>query len=537
MARNRFFGIVFLFFVVHAGYAQTNRYMVFFKDKNGSGYSISNPHAFLTNKAIDRRNKQGIPVTELDLPVNEAYVDGVRATGASTFFRTRWMNGVLVQCNVSLVNTIKALPYVDHVEFVAPNERLNAGRKKVVNRVKGTKAGGATEAQLDVNGIDEMHAEGYHGENMIIAVFDAGFNGVDATAPFQHIISEGRVDLTVSQDFVFNSDDVFQYDEHGTEVFSVIAAYQEGIFTGGAYKSKYQLYVTEDAATEYRVEEYNWLFAAERADSAGVDVVNSSLGYYDFDDASMNYSKADMDGKTTVVTRAAQLLADRGVVVVCSAGNEGNISWQIITAPADAVDVIAVGAVDENGTRVSLSSKGPTADNRIKPDAMAMGSGTIVIKPSGALGSVSGTSLASPLITSLVTGVWQKYPDLTNREVISLIRKSGSIAHAPNNLMGYGIPTFDSIINYLENLEKNPFDVYPNAFTDTITIKPFSPAMVSKCTVELVSSEGKVFMKDEISFTREQPLFLANLSSIADGAYFLKLEWNGRKYIHRLVKK
>jgi subtilisin family serine protease len=538
MVKNRLIvlGLVLLFFA-EVGNAQVNRYMVFFKDKLGNEYTTSAPQDFLSTRAIDRRNRQGISVTEQDLPVTESYVDGVRTAGANPFFRTKWMNGVLVQCAPALVTTLQSLPYVDHVEFVAPNERLNAGRRKVTYRSKGSKAGEVTQAQLDLNGIDEMHREGIHGENMIIALFDAGFAGVDATQPFQHILSEGRINLTVSQDFVFNSDDIFQYDDHGTEVFSVIAAYQEGVFIGGAYKAMYQLYVTEDASTEYRVEEYNWLFAAERADSAGVDVVNASLGYYDFDDQSMNYPKEAMDGKTTVVTRAAQLLADRGVVVVCSAGNEGNISWKIVSAPADAEDVLAVGSVDQNGVRASSSSMGPTADHRIKPDVMAMGSATAVIRANGSTGTTSGTSLASPLITSLVTGVWQKYPDLTNREVISVIRKSATLANNPNYYMGYGIPTFESINSYLEQIEKNPFDVFPNSFTDTITIQPFSPALVSNCTVELISAEGKLFMKDEIAFTREKPVFLANLSSLASGTYMLQLEWNGRKYTHRIVKR
>src|SRR5690606_22602049 len=151
--------------------------------------------------------------------------------------------------------------------------------------------------------------------------------------PFQHIFDDARMNLTVSTDFVRNTNDVFQYDDHGTQVFSVIAAFQEGLFTGGSYEAEYQLYVTEDVSSEYRIEEYNWLFAAERADSAGVDVVNSSLGYYDFNDSNMNYTQSAMDGKTTVASKAAQMLADRGVIVVCSAGNEGNIAWKLITAP------------------------------------------------------------------------------------------------------------------------------------------------------------------------------------------------------------
>src|SRR5690606_12003754 len=206
----------------------------------------------------------------------------------------------------------------------------------------------ATNVQLNMIGLTDMHSDNIRGEGVTIAILDSGFEGVDVTAPFSQIFQEGRIDLQASRDFVYNSDNVFQYDDHGTEVFSVIAAFQPGEFTGGAYKASYQLYVTEEVPTEYRIEEYNWLFAAERADSAGADIIQSSLGYYDFDGASMDYLKSQMDGVTAVVSKAAKWAADRGIIVVVSAGNEGNVSWQIITAPADVENVLAVAAVDAN---------------------------------------------------------------------------------------------------------------------------------------------------------------------------------------------
>jgi serine protease AprX len=527
---------VFLFFS-HAAAAQVNRYMVFFKDKTGTSHTISNPLEFLSQKAVDRRTKQHIAVTASDLPVNENYVLGVKDAGANVYFRTRWMNGVLVQCNASVVPAIQSLPYVVRVELVAPDARLSTARKKNSLKTRTTLASAATQVQLHMIGLDDMQTSGYKGENMTIAIFDSGFEGVDAAVPFQHNFNEGRINLTASHDFVTNSDDVFQYDDHGTEVFSVIAAYQEGTFTGGAYEANYQLYVTEDASTEYRIEEYNWLFAAERADSAGVDIVNSSLGYYDFDDTNMNYPQSAMDGKTTVVTRAAQALADRGVVVVCSAGNEGGISWQIVTAPADARDVLAVGSVNGSGQRINSSSKGPTADGRIKPDVAALGASTAVIKPNGSLGTSTGTSLSAPLITSLVAGVWQKYPELSNKDVMAIIRRSASLAKAPNNLLGYGIPNFTSVGSYLQHLEENPFEVFPNPIVDTITIKPFSAAYVSTCQVELISSQGQLMLNNAITFSPATPDFSANLSGFSAGVYILRLLWNGKIITHKLVKQ
>ncbi|HEX6891257.1 MAG TPA: S8 family serine peptidase [Chryseolinea sp.] len=519
--------------------AQENRYMVFFKDKAASSFSTSQPLEFLSQRAVDRRVRQGISVNEQDIPVNENYVEAVSEAGANVFFRTRWMNGVLVQCDASLIPTLEDLSFVDRVEFVAPNKKLLPnGRSKAHQRTKGAKLAGKTQIQLEMIGLDEMQSAGYKGETIYIGIFDSGFQGVDGALPFQHIFTEGRIDVGLSKDFVFNSDDVFQYDEHGTEVFSVIAAFQDGNFIGGSYEANYQLYVTEDVNTEYRIEEYNWVFAAERADSSGVDVINSSLGYYDFDDTSMNYSKNEMNGETTVITRAAQFATDRGIVVVCSAGNEGTLPWQTITAPADARDVLAVASVNSVGQRSTTSSVGPSADGRIKPDVAALGVNTSVIKPDGSAGSASGTSLASPLVASLVAGVWQRYPQLTNKEVVEAVRRSASQAESPDFLIGYGIPNFMAVVNYLdERPQDNPFEVYPNpVLADTLTIRPFDPGQITSCRVEILSSQGQLVHSTEAEFSWLNRTYTANLSQFAAGMYYLRILWGEKRYTFKLVK-
>lgn len=538
MGWNKYWLLVAFFLFVSTGWAQVNRYVVFFKDKNGTPYSVNAPTEFLSARAIERRVEQGISVSPEDLPVNENYVQGVKGLGAKPFFRTKWMNGVLVQCDASLIPAIQNLGYVERVEFVAPNERLTGGRRRTDLKTKDLKTASSTQVQLHMIGLDEMHAMGSKGENIVIAIFDGGFQGVNTGAPFQHIFNENRINLEVSKDFVTNSGDVFQFDEHGTEVFSVIAAYQDGFFTGGSYEANYQLYVTEDVVGEYRIEEYNWLFAAERADSAGVDVVNSSLGYYDFDQTAMDYPKSAMDGKTTVVSRGAQMLADRGVLVVCSAGNEGSISWQIITAPADAEDVLAVANVNSSGIRAGSSSIGPAADGRVKPDVAAMGVNTNVIKPNGALGTASGTSLAAPLITSLAAGVWQRYPELTNIEVINAIRNSASQSASPDNLLGYGIPNFKAVVNYVEQShQENVFDVFPNPIThDSITIRPFDPNQVSLCKVEMISSQGQTISETSVSFSWNNRTYTSYVTDLAAGIYFMRIWWGDKRYTYKVVK-
>lgn len=541
MVWNRYKVICVLLFMVSSSFsiAQINRYVVFFKDKNGTAYNTSSPLEFLSQRAIDRRIRQGISITEADLPVNANYVQGVRSTGANTFFTTRWMNGVLIQCDAALIPQIESLPYIDRVEFVAPHERLAiGGRKKTELKTKELRTASSTQAQLQMIGLDEMHRAGYQGETMVIGIFDGGFQGVDVVAPFKHIFDENRINLTVSKDFVTNSGDVFQYDEHGTEVFSIIAAYQDGFYAGGAYEANYQLYVTEDVGTEYRVEEYNWLFAAERADSAGVDIINSSLGYNDFSGTSMDYPTTAMDGETAVVTRAAQMLAERGVLIVCSAGNEGGIAWRIITAPADAKDVLSIGSVNSAGLRAGSSSTGPTADGRIKPDVAAMGVNTSVIKPNGTLGTASGTSLAAPLVTSLAAGVWQRYPNLTNIEVMDAIRKSASQANSPDNLLGYGIPNFTGVVNYIEQAyQENVFEVYPNPIRgDSITIKPFDPNEVAFCKVEMLSALGQVVYEAFVNFSWANRTHTSYVTALPEGVYFMRVWWRDKRYTFKVVK-
>jgi serine protease AprX len=520
------------------GFGQVNRYMVFFKDKNGTPFTTAQPTQFLSEKAVERRVKQAIAVNEQDLPINPGYAQGVSLTGAKVFFATRWMNAVLIQCEASVIPSVQALPFVNHVEFVAPQQRLiNSGRKKTLFRKKNTHTGVQTHTQLQMLGIPQMHADGFKGEGMTIALLDGGFLGVNTVAPFQEVFSEGRYDDVVSHDFVRNTDNVFQYDDHGTQVFSVIAANVADDFTGGAYEANFQLYVTEDAGSEYRVEEYNWLFAAERADSSGVDIISSSLGYYDFDLASMNYSTAQMNGKTAIVTQAAQLAADRGIIVVTSAGNEGNIpSWKIITAPADGFDVVAVANVNAQGAASSSSSRGPSSDGRIKPDLAALGSGVTVVQDNGSISTASGTSLAAPLITSLIAGVWQKFPNFSAKEIVAALKKTASRSGNPDNSVGYGIPSYISVSNYLDREGDDIFEVYPNPAFDSLTISPGNPDDVPSAKVELISRLGQVLATDEVTFSWTNNVHRADISNLSAGIYFVRVSSAHKTYVYRIVK-
>ena len=535
-----FRAVALLLFLSISAVAQENRYMVFFKDKEGIPQTLANPIDFLSEKAIQRRLSQGIEVSELDLPVRRSYVEGVRNTGADVFFTTRWLNGLLIQCDISVLPAVEALSFVEGVELVAPHSGLqNPGRMAFNLRRKQNAVGVQTESQLQMLGIHKMHEANYKGEGITIAILDSGFPGVDVSPAFQNIFSESRFAEKVSYDFVHNSPDVFQYDGHGTEVLSVIAAEVPDAFTGGAYEATFQLFITEDVPSENRIEEYNWLFAAEKADSAGADIIHSSLGYYDFDDPAMNYSLEQMDGKTAVVTRAAQWAADRGIVVVTSAGNEGNIpTWRIVTAPADGEDVLAIGAVNSARVKTGTSSIGPAADGRIKPDLAALGAGVKVVKATGQISTASGTSLSAPLVTSLVAGVMERYPDLSGKEVTSLLRRTASQSNNPDNLLGYGIPNFQAVVNYQErSSQMRPFEVFPNPLKDdTLTVSPSDPDVIESCIIEIVSSQGLVLQKGTVRFDWLNRNYQMNLSGYPAGIYFIRVFAEKRRYSFRVVK-
>ncbi|QOI98170.1 MAG: S8 family serine peptidase [Flammeovirgaceae bacterium] len=518
--------------------AQVNRYVVFFKDKAGTPYTINNPGEFLSGKAIQRRIKHLITANETDLPVTPSYVDDVRNAGATVLYTTRWMNGALVQCDASLLATLLTLSHVESVELVAPGPRpLNGGRRGRIKSQTGQQEDAATP-QLAMLGLDLMHADGFRGENMTIAVFDGGFSGADLSVPFQHVFTEGRFNATVSHDFVYGGSDVFRHDDHGTQVWSVIAAQQDGEFTGGAHKARFQLYVTEDVDTEYRIEEYNWLIAAERADSAGVDIINSSLGYNTFDDPSMDYQPEDMNGNTAVISRAVNLAAERGIIIVTSAGNEGAKPWRIITAPADADDAIAVGNVNFSGIKSPSSSFGPTADGRIKPDVVAPGTLVKVIKANGTVGSASGTSVAAPLVTSLLAGVWQKYPHLFNSRLIEALRISSSQGASPDNSLGFGLPGYLALSQYLEqDIEPLTIGVYPNpVINDTVIIETSNPTELVEASYTIDNSMGQTVANGRARFTWNNPRYSVNLSGLHTGLYFLRIQFNGRWQTFKIVK-
>ena len=436
-----------LIFLVWAGCSMsadaqpdTLKYRVTLKDKLLTEYSLNHPEAFLSEKALARRRKQHLAVDSTDLPVCGAYIRAIEQLGATVLHTGKWENFVTVSGRDTLLaSRMAALPFVRSVVKVwqTPKaEAWNMERDSILDfwTTDEKEPYGTGAAQIRMSNGDKLHTAGFRGENISIAVIDAGFQNVDRMKLMSNLHILG------TRDFVGKDDEIYVASTHGTNVLSCMAMNRPSVMVGTAPEASYWLIRTEDEVSEYPVEEDNWAAAVEFADSVGVDIINTSLGYYNFDDKSMNYRLCDLDGKGSLMSRQASRLADKGILLVCSAGNSGMGVWKKITPPADAENVLAVGAVDKQGLLAPFSSVGNTADGRVKPDVMAVGVMADVIHTNGTQTKANGTSFASPILCGLVACLWQACPTLTAKELIQLVRQSGNRADCWDNIYGYGVP-------------------------------------------------------------------------------------------------
>lgn len=420
----------------------TLKYRISLKDKAATVYSLDHPEAFLSEKAIARRQKQHLPIDSTDLPVCRKYVDEIRRQGVHIVVTGKWENFVTVSCNDStLIDRIAALPFVRTTEKVwmappADKPSMSTGRDSLVNNpaVHPDSIYGLAVSQIQLSKGDKLHDAGFKGQGMTIAVIDAGFHNADKITAMRNIRVLG------TKDFVNPQSDIYAESSHGMMVLSCIGMNQPDIMTGTAPEASFWLLRSEDEYSEHLVEQDYWAAAVEFADSVGVDVLNTSLGYYTFDDKSKDYKYRELDGHHALMSRQASRIADKGMVLVCSAGNSGMGSWKKITPPGDAENVITVGAIDKKSVLAPFSSIGNTADNRIKPDVVAVGLGADVIGTSGNQSKANGTSFSSPIMCGMVTCLWQACPDLTAKEIIRIVRQAGDRSGFPDNIYGYGVP-------------------------------------------------------------------------------------------------
>lgn len=420
----------------------TLKYRISLKDKAATEYSLKKPEKYLSAKAIERRRKQNLPIDSTDLPVCRKYIDEIRKQGVKIVVTGKWDNFVTVSCNdTTLIDCIAALPFVLSTEKVwispgAGKPSMATERDSVLNQptIHPDSIYGRAITQIQMSNGDKLHEAGFKGQGMTIAVIDAGFHNVDKITAMQNIRILG------TKDFVNQQADIFAESSHGMSVLSCIGMNRPDIMTGTAPEASFGLLRSEDEYSEHLVEQDYWSAAVEFADSVGVDVINTSLGYYSFDDKSKNYKYRDLDGRHALMSRQASHIADKGMILVCSAGNSGAGSWKKITPPGDADNVLTVGAIDKRAVLATFSSVGNTADHRVKPDVVAVGVGSDVIRTDGNQGRANGTSFSSPIMCGMVTCLWQACPTLTAKEVIELVRRSGDRAGFPDNIYGYGVP-------------------------------------------------------------------------------------------------
>lgn len=428
---------------------KTYMFRVQLRDKSGTPYSLARPSAYLSQKAIDRRARQHIAIDSTDLPVSTQYEKMLERQGTNVVSKSKWNNTVVVMTSDTLAaNKLKQLPFVvgvrkvwtspDSITIEKPRPQYH--KELVLHDTVDVDSHGATQEQLAMLGGQTLHSQGYRGKGMTIAVLDAGFTNADLIPAFINANIVGFQDFVVpSRGKMFNSS------THGTQVLSTMAVNVPDVYVGAAPEASYLLLRCEDQQSEQPVEEDYWAAAAEYADSVGVDVINSSLGFYEYDNPADSYHYWQQDGKTALISRTASMLAGKGIVHVNSCGNEGMAAWKKISFPSDATDILSVGAVTPMRKNASFCSLGPTADGRVKPDVMAQGSPTMVVTERGTISSDMGTSFASPLIAGMTACLWQKFPSMTALQLMYMIRRSGSNVAHPDNVYGYGIPDFGSI--------------------------------------------------------------------------------------------
>jgi hypothetical protein len=542
-----FFALLFLMCAINA--IAQDRYVVFFKDKANSPYQLNNPSAYLTQRAIERRVRMSIAIDSADIPVNASYLSGVASKGAKILNTSRWFNSAIVQADTSQIIAVGTLNYVHsyvkmfgenlHKTIIKPKyeevmeENGNANRSKILGGY-----GGASN-QTQMLNADLLHNAGYTGKNTVIAVIDAGFINTDTHRAFDSLRIQNKILGT--WDFSKNNAFVYDYSNHGTSVLSCIAANVPDTMIGTAPHAKFYLLRSEEEATEYEVEEYNWASAAEYADSVGADIINSSLGYTEFDAKSQNHTYAEMNGNTTVVSMAAKKANSKGVLVVNSAGNSGNDPWYYIGAPADVDEVFSVAAVKPDRSIAGFSSRGPTSDQRIKPDASAQGSPAYVARVSGGFGTGSGTSFAGPILAGFSACAWELYkvnhPNSTPAQVKAWIKQYSDRASQPDNEYGFGIPDGSKLL-LNASVDTNPsasYRIYPNPNKGTLYIKSSSGNTIL-WSLEISDMLGKIIYTSTFN-TIDLLMGIELPANISRGFYILSLSSNNDAYKQVFIRE
>ncbi|WP_395049696.1 S8 family serine peptidase, partial [Flavobacterium sp.] len=466
-------------------------------------------------------------------------------TGITVKAKSKWMNCLHIRGSQTDINALKLLSFVLRVDFADKSLNVSGKRTtaklkfKPVNKTLQTLTSfnyGSSANQIQMLNGHLLHQSNYTGSGKIIAVMDGGFLGVDTAEPFQRLRTNNQI--LGGYDYVNKSTNFYTGISHGTSVLSLMGGYKDNVLVGTAPDAQYYLFITEDGPNENPVEESNWVEAAEEADRLGVDIITTSLGYTTFDNTNYNHTYNDMNGTTTFISKGLDIAFSRGIVCVVSAGNEGNKPWQYISAPADAINSLTIGAVKADETYATFSSQGPTFDGRVKPDVMAQGQNPYVSDATGTItNSGSGTSYSCPILAGMVACLWQALPGKTCQEIKQLITQSADNFNPivkSRTQYGYGIPDFRlALANGLSinAFSKNDFIVYPNPTSDSIFIT--LPEGFDSKMLTIYNVLGQEMLEKNIS-TQSSPISLKSLNS---GMYFYKIESNGFSKSGKIIKQ
>ncbi len=540
MIKSRYLFTLFFFLCsTQLIWAQQQTYFVRLIDKASNTFSISNPEQFLTSRALQRRQKCKVSIDEKDLPVSQTYVDQIKATGAEVLYPLKWLNGVVVRSDAAIKAQVAALTFVSSADQSVKRVAATSAAQEDLSFCFTAKSlADNSYQQNEMLGMVRMKQDGYDGDGILIAVTDDGFLHADTMTAFQPLFINNQIidtwDLVDLDKTVYS-----QGGGHGTHVFSILAGHLNDQFSSPGLGADFILFRTEEAGSESPLEELNWVRAAEMADSLGSDIIQVSLGYNTFDNASLDYNmSSDLDGNTSYCSQGASVAATRGIVVVVSAGNGGNSSWNKILCPGDAKGILTVGAVDVSENRASFSAIGYTSDGRLKPDVMAMGSSVAYVN--SATGNVAygnGTSFASPLITGLSAGLMQAYPTLTHRELIQAIQHSSDRFSTPNAYYGYGIPNYERAFDYAALLQdKESEGVFPNPLGSHLYVKIKENQIGHPLEWELYSVKGELVDEGEKAAESSLVNIFSTGESLKQGLYCLKVSCNGHFATYKVVK-
>jgi len=512
-------------------------YRIYFKDKGP--YSINDFSAvdLLSERAIERREKAGIPFPDFrDLPVYDEYINQISSLGFKLHCTSGWMNTALFKTEVLRdIDSLMALPFVSNVKIVKSTAAKSSAADKLFFTTSRDALPPYDQPLLMLNG-KSVHNSGFSGKGKLIAVLDGGFSNADNITSLNAL--RDRNGIAGTFDFVGNNEFVYGYHSHGTAVLSILAGYVPGVIEGSAQGAEYWLLRTEDTGSEFPVEEDFWAAAAEFADSLGVDIISSSLGYFIFDDPLSDYKYSDMDGNTAFVTLAADIAASKGILVVNSAGNERNNPWIRIIAPSDGDSVLAVGAVTWEKSISSFSSAGPSWDNRIKPDLVSQGVSVPIQVKTTTVERGNGTSFSCPLISGMAACIMEAVPLATASDIISSLYSVSDRYHYPDSLYGYGIPDIAEAINELQDKyipkPDNLSIASPNPFNEDLKIT--FREVPEKLSVEFYNMNGKLLMKTDFGDYISRTLIINELRSYEPGIYFIRVQTIREKFTHKVIK-